>query len=622
MAGMGKLLKDPRFEHLLFQRRALLGFLVIVLALVGLALRFYWLQVLSHDEFRARADSNRVLTRPLAPARGLIYDRNGMLLAENVVAFRLELTPEQADNLQQTLDELATVVPLSDDDFARFHALRKGKRPFHSIPLRLKLSEEEIAHFAVNRWRFPGVDVVPYLTRFYPHGSDLAHVTGYVGRIDGNDLARLDGSRYEGTTHVGKTGIERTYEDLLHGQPGYEKVEVNADNRPLRVLDRVAPIPGKNLRLSLDLDLQRTAVDAFGDEPGAGVAIDPRNGQVLALVSVPSFDPNLFVNGISHADYSALLEHPDNPLLNRALRGGYPPGSTIKPFVGLAGLELGQRRASDTVWSTGEFFIPGQSRGYRDDKRGGHGRVDLVEAIAQSVNTYFYSLALEMGITPLSDYLARFGFGAPTGVDLPAESAGVLPSVPWKSGNIGEPWYPGETVIAGIGQGYWVVTPIQLTQATATLAAQGQAYAPRLLMSVEDSGSRERTAIANPPVDSGAVSSPENYQAVLDGMIAVVHGPRGTARAQAQNFPYLIAGKTGTAERVSRTTSDWGVDRHDLQRHRVLFNAFTPAHAPEIAIAVVRERGTWGSTDAAPIVRKMFEQWRLGRDGALPEEEP
>lgn len=622
MVGQRMPLKDPRHESLVFQRRALLGFLLILLALAGLALRFYWLQVRHHDEFRARSDSNRVLTRPLAPARGLIYDRNGVLLAENVAAFRLEVTPEQAGDLQRTLDELATVVPLSEDDLARFHALRRGKRPFHSVPLRMKLSEEEIAHFAVNRWRFPGVDVAPYLTRYYPHGADVAHITGYVGRIDANDVARLDASRYEGTTHVGKTGIERSYEELLHGEPGYEKVEVNADNRPLRVLDRVAPVPGQNLRLSIDLDLQRTAVNEFGDEPGAGVAIDPRNGQVLALVSIPSFDPNLFVNGISHADYRGLLDHPDNPLLNRALRGGYPPGSTIKPFVGLAGLELGVRQAADTVWSTGEFFIPGQSRGYRDDKRGGHGRVDLVEAIAQSANTYFYSLALDMGITPLSDYLGRFGFGARTGIDLPAESAGVLPSVPWKRGNIGQPWYPGETVIAGIGQGYWVVTPLQLAHATATLAAAGRMHVPKLLMSVEDSNSRERSVVPSPGRDSGTISNPANYEAVLEGMIEVVHGERGTARAQAQGFPHLIAGKTGTAERVSRTTTEWGADRHDLQRHRVLFNAFTPARAPEIAIAVVRERGTWGSTDAAPIVRRMFDQWLLGRDGPPPQDTP
>ncbi|MGA9421859.1 MAG: penicillin-binding protein 2, partial [Rhodanobacteraceae bacterium] len=397
-----KPLKDTRQEAAQFRRRAVAGFCIILACLFGLCARFYYLQIMRHSEFSARSEANRVLTRPLAPARGLIYDRNGVLLADNIAAYRLEVTSEQVDDMAATLEQLRKIVPLSEDDIDHFNALRKSKRSFQSVPLRLKLSEEEIARFAVNRWRFPGVDVVPYLTRYYPLGMNFSHVVGYVGRIDAADLERLDRGLYEGTSHIGKTGIERYYEGRLHGTPGYEQVEVNADHRPLRVLDRVVPIAGENLYLTIDVHLQKAAFDAFAGRPGAAVAVDPRNGEVLAMVSVPGFDPNLFVNGISHADYAALLNAVDKPLLNRALTGGYAPGSTVKPFMALAGLELGLRTPQDTVLSTGQFFIPGQSRAYRDDKRGGHGRVDLVQAIAQSVNTYFYSLALDMGIDRLS----------------------------------------------------------------------------------------------------------------------------------------------------------------------------------------------------------------------------
>ena len=386
-------IKDGRQEAAMFARRAVIGFLIIFVLLGVLGVRFWYLQVSQHDEFQARSDANRILTRPLAPARGLIYDRNGVLLAENVAAFRLEVIPEQVADMDALLHDLQDTIGVSDDDIARFKSLVKSKRSYQSVPLRLKLSEEEIALFSVNRWRFSGVDVVPYLTRFYPKGAGFGHLVGYVGRIDAADVERLDASLYAGTTHAGKTGIERSYEALLHGQPGYELVEVNADRRPLRVIDRVAPTPGKNLYLTVDARIQEAGEAAFEGRAGASVAIDPRNGEVLAMISVPSFDPNLFVNGISQADYKALLDNPDKPLLDRALRGSYVPGSTVKPFLAAAGLELGLRTPSDTILSTGEFFIPGQTRGYRDVRAGGHGRVDLVQSLAQSVNAYYYSLA-------------------------------------------------------------------------------------------------------------------------------------------------------------------------------------------------------------------------------------
>ncbi len=618
--GMLKPLKEGRQEAALFRRRALAGMLAIVAFLLALGLRFAYLQVDRHDELSLRSDANRVVTRPLAPTRGLIYDRNGVLLAENVAAFRLEVTPEQVKDIEALLDALARVVPLSEDDITRFHATRKGKRSYEGVPLRLKLSEEEIARFSVSRWAFPGVDVVPYLTRSYPLGAEFAHTVGYVGRIDEDDLVRLDRGDYAGTSHVGKTGIERRYEDRLHGEPGYEQVEVNADHRPLRVLERVPPTPGQNLYLTIDARMQEAAEAAFAGRAGAAVAIDPRNGEVLAMVSVPSFDPNLFVNGISRPDYAALLADPGKPLLNRLLRGNYVPGSTMKPFVGLAGLEYGIRKPSDTILSTGEFHIPGQSRGYRDDKRGGHGRVDLVQAIAQSANTYFYSVALDLGIDRFSEFMRRFGFGQPTGIDLDGEGSGVLPSREWKRGRMNQPWYPGETVIAGIGQGYWVVTPLQLAHAVAILAARGEPHVPHLLAAAQEGFDAAPVPVPPAPPRPNVMRNPADWEAIERGMIEVLRS--GTARGIDRDFPYVIAGKTGTAERFSRTDESWtSISTSPIERHQVLFEAFTPAEDARIAVIVALEAGRSGAHDAAPIVRKILDAWLpgdLARHGATP----
>jgi penicillin-binding protein 2 len=574
-----------------------------------------------HDEFSARSEANRVLTRPLAPARGLIYDRNGVLLAENLAAFRLEVTPEQVKDLPDMIARLGEIVPLSDDDIARFNVLRKAKRPYEGVPLRLKLSEEEIAKFSVNRWAFPGVEVVPYLTRSYPLGEKFAHTVGYVGRIDADDLARLDKGDYAGTTQIGKSGIERYYENRLHGQVGYEKVEVNADHRPLNVLpDRLAPSPGQNLYLSIDAHLQEAVMTAFDGRPGAAIAIDPRSGEILAMVSVPSFDPNLFVNGINSVDYAMLLNAPDKPLLNRVLRGAYMPGSTIKPFVALGGLELGLRKPGDTVLSTGEFFIPGQSRAYRDDQRWGAGRVDLTQAIAQSVNTYFYSLALDMGIDRFSGFMSRFGFGKPTGIDLNGESSGVLPSREWKRARYNQPFYPGETVIAGIGQGYWVVTPLQLGHAVATLAEHGEPYVPHLLRALQSGIETRPEPLSILPAGPNVIRRQADWLAVQQGMIEVVKS--GTAHGLNDDFPYVIAGKTGTAERYSRTTEEWtSISASPIERHLVLFEAFTPADDARIAVVVALEAGRSGASDAAPIARKILDAWLPGdleRQGVDP----
>jgi len=602
--------RDVQHETTRFRARALAGFLLIALCLAGLGARFAWLQIGRHDEFSARSDQNRISVRSIPPTRGLIFDRNGVLLAENTAAFRLEVVPEQVRDMPRLLADLGGVIALSDDDLERFDALRRSKHAFESIPLRFKLAEDEIARFSTERWRFTGVEIVPYLTRAYPLGEEFAHVVGYVGRIDAADAEKLDAQRYSGTTHIGKTGIERQYESELHGEPGYEQVEVNVDKRPLRVIRRVAPTPGKNLYLSVDARLQRVTEDAFDGRAGAAVAIDPRSGEVLAMASVPSFDPNLFVNGIGRVDYATLLNAPDRPLLNRAIAGGYTPGSTVKPYLALGGLELGVRRPEDTVLSVGEFYIPGDTkRAYRDDRRGGHGRVDLVQAVALSVYTYFYSLALDMGIDRFSGWMGKFGFGKPTGIDLIGESAGVLPSKEWKRGRMNQAWYPGETVIAGIGQGYWVITPIQLAQATEMLAARGVRHTPHLLRAVQDGINQDPRLQALPPPQPSILRNPANWNPVLQGMVAVVNGG-GTASGFGDNFPYTIAGKTGTAERFSRTDETWtNIMSVAVERHEVLFEAFTPADAARVAVVVALEAGHTGAHDAAPIARRMLDEW-------------
>ncbi|MFK2900983.1 penicillin-binding protein 2 [Dyella jejuensis] len=622
--------KDTRGEGELFRRRALAGFALILLGLCALVGRYVFLQVLHHDEFATRSVNNSVKPRAIPPARGLIYDRNGVLLADNVPAFRLEVRPDQVQNMNAMLAELGRVVPLDQDDLDAFRKQLKQSRHFDSVPLKLRLTEDDIARFAVNRWRFPGVDVVPYLTRQYPFGSLFAHVVGYVSRIDADDQERLDPDRYKGTTHIGRIGLERSYEDMLHGTPGYELDEVNADGRIQRVLKTDPPTPGKNLYLSIDARIQKAAQDAFEGRPGAAVAIDPRNGQVLAMVSVPSFDPNLFVNGISQADYKTLITDPAKPLLNRALKGAYPPGSTVKPFIGLAGLEYGLRTPLDAVLSTGVFYIPGQARGYRDDVRGGVGMTNLYKAIYASVNTYFYKLALDLGIDRVSEFMGSYGFGHPTGVDLPGEVSGVLPSRAWKARHSPkEPnWYPGETVITGIGQGYWSVTALQLAHALATFAGRGVPYAPRVVMSTAEVG-KSPSPLPNPPTGPSLIKNMKDWEAVNEGMQMVIYSSDPLATGYkiklGQGFPYRIAGKSGTAERFSRTSDAYNENRNTAYlaaRHRAWFEAFTPAEDPRIAVAVVLEAGAWGADDAGPIARKIFDAWLATQGGAVPPNKP
>jgi penicillin-binding protein 2 len=613
------LMKNPHLEADQFQRRALVGFIGIAVLISGLCMGYFRLQVLQHEEYRTRSEANRIKPRPVVPARGLIYDRNGKLLADNVPAYRLEVTPDQVDNLDGTLAQINALIGVSAEEMQQFKANRRATRGFRPVVLKLRLSEEQRSRLAVNRHRFPGVDVVPYLTRRYPYGDLFAHVVGYVGRLDVDDLEALGDSKYAALTHVGKSGLERKYEDRLRGEIGYENVETNVEGRALRVVGNVPSKPGADLQLSIDVDLQQAAVTAFGDRDGAAVAVDVRTGEVLAMVSLPQFNPNLFVNGISHTDYRRLTGNLSVPLFDRNLHGGTPPGSTIKPFMGLAGLELGLRRPSDRILSTGEWRINGHGRAFGDAHRGGHGWVDLKESIAQSVNTYYYQLAMDMGVDRFDAVMTRYGFGQPTGIDLIGETSGILPSPEYKRKRWRQDWYMGDLVNAGIGQGLWKATLLQLAQATAALADDGQRHRLHLLRSTRKGF--DAPWLREPQPDAVRIStSHDHMQAVREAMVATVHGPTGTARAIGLNAPYLMGGKTGTAQVVSNK-NNLRLDPHSLPlnlRHQALFIAYAPADDPRIAVAVVVEHGGFGASSAAPVARAIMDAYLLPRRGSAP----
>ncbi len=613
-------LKSPAAEAAQFRRRALLGFVLVVLALVGLGGWYFKLQVVDHADYALQSEANRVKLRPVLPGRGLILDRKGRVLADNVPAYRLDVTPLEAGPPGDWLPALRRIVALDDEQVAEFEAARKAQKRFRPITLKPRVDADEAARFAVDRWRFPGVELVPYLNRRYPYGPLLAHVIGYVGRVDEEDLLRM-GEADSAFTHVGKAGLERYYDDILRGRIGYERVETNVEGRALGTVGREPAIPGADLRLSIDLDLQRAMAASFGDMDGSAVALDPRTGEVLAMVSLPGYDPNLFVNGISHKDYGALTANPSRPLFNRNVLGGGPPGSTVKPFIGLAGLDSGLRTADDRVLSTGEFHIPGQRRGYRDSHAGGHGWTDLRKSISASVNTYYYKLALDMGIEQFADWMRRYGFGQKTGIDLVGENEGIVPSPEWKRKNSREPWYTGETVIAGIGQGFWKATTLQLVRATAAIADDGELRRVHLVSARRD-GYREPWQELPQPAPVLVSEHPEHLKAVQEGMLGTTQ-PGGTAYYAMLGSPYPIAGKTGTAQKVSRKGSV-SVDPHQLPlalRHQAWFIGYAPADDPTIAVAVAVEHGGFGSTTAAPIARKIMDAWILGKMPEPPQAE-
>jgi len=617
-------IKDQRDEQRLFKRRARAAFFIIVVSILALLSRFVWLQIFAHENFATRSESNRVSIRPVIPNRGLIYDRRGRVVAENRPAYRLEIIPEKVEDVDALLDELSGLIALSEGDRKSFAKSRRYFRVFDSIPVKFNLSEQEVARFAVNQHHFKGAYVVPYLARYYPYGQLLTHVIGYVGRLDEADIARVDAGNYRGTRMIGKIGIERFQETELHGTSGFERVETNASGRVLRVLERQDAIPGTDLVLSIDMAVQQAAWDALGERPGSVVAIDPLDGSVIALVSKPAYDPNLFVHGISQQAYNKILKSSGQPLFNRALRGGYEPGSTIKPFVGLAGLELGVVTPQTRVFSNGTFYVDGYSRPYRDWKDAGHGWVTILSALEQSVNTYFYQLAVDLGIDRMHDYLAQFGFGSATGIDVPGESEGLLPSREWKRAVRNEPWYPGETVIAGIGQGFNVVTPLQLANAVATLVNGGHRFAPRLLYATKQAGDQRAQRVRAPLVLQVPIKKPQNWQVILKGMDLVVNGIRGTARAIAIDSRYRVAGKTGTAQVYQLGEGEKYEDSEVSQnlRDHALFIAFAPVKNPRIAIAVVVEHGGAGSRAAAPVAQATLEAWLDQEIEPLSKQEP
>lgn len=607
----GREIKDAAEEQRAFRRRAAESFMIVVAACLLLIARYAYLQVVSHDEFTARSINNQVKVVPVAPNRGLIYDRRGRPLAENRPAFRLQIVPEKAGDLAETFTRLGELVELPEDVVERFEASRQRYRSFDGIPVRFDLSEDEVARFSVNRHLFSGVEVVPYLARHYPQGELLTHVLGYVSRIDEDDLRGIDAADYRASTHIGKSGVERFYEERLHGSSGLEKVETNVQGRVLKVLERDDPSHGEDLILSLDLSLQRAAWDALGERAGAVFAMDPRDGSVLVMVSKPAFDPNLFVRGISTQAYAAIVADRGRPLFNRALQGGYEPGSTFKPFIGLAGLELGFIEPEQRVFSNGYYYLSGLERPFRDWRKGGHGWVDVRDALEQSVNTYFYGLAYELGIDRIHDYLAQFGFGRPTGLDLHGENDGILPSREWKRGQFGLPWYPGETVITGIGQGFNVVTPIQLSAALSALANGGTLFSPRLLLASKPAGNAQAQLVEAPVAAQIPVREPGNWTAIRDGMRLVVHGERGTARAIRPDGDYQMAGKSGTAQVVAQDANEQ-IDRDELAFHlrdHALFIAYAPFDDPIIAVAAIVEHGGGGSREAAPVARAVIDAW-------------
>jgi penicillin-binding protein 2 len=604
-------LKDPHREARVYSARTVVA-VVVVLALLGVILaRYHSLQITEYEIYRTQSERNRVQLQPLPPKRGLIFDRNGVLLADNRPSYMLSIIREQVPDLDATLQRLQQLLPISDSDIANFRKKLQRRRPYEAVPLRFRLTEAEQARLAVNRFRLPGVVVDAQLLRYYPHGELFSHALGYVGRINEREVLELDESDYRGTFHVGKVGVEKYYEDILHGEVGYQNVETNAHGRVLRVLERHDPVPGANLVLNLDIRIQRAAAEALGDRRGAVVAIDPRTGGVLALVSTPGFDTNLFVNGISSKDYAALRDSLDVPLFNRAIQGVYPPGSTIKPFMGMAGLESGLITPEYTVPDPGWYSLPGDSHKYRDwilRIRGtGHAaRVNLHMAIAESCDTYFYDLARRLTIDRMYEYLLPFGFGERTGVDTTNERRGVLPSTRWKREAMAQPWYPGETISAGIGQGYMLTSPMQLAVATSVMASKGQRRTPRLVHSING-----EPVVA--PTQEPIVAPEEYWRAVYDGMLEVVHGKRGTAKALAKDIQYQMAGKTGTAQVIGIAQGSVYREEDVAERHRHhgLFIAFAPAEAPTIAVAIIVENGG-GSSAASPIARRVIDTWLLG----------
>jgi penicillin-binding protein 2 len=611
-------LKDHEKDARQVRSRVLIGVAVVAFLTCLLVARMYYLQVMQYDYHSTLSENNRVHVQPIPPTRGLIYDRNGIILADNRPSFSLTVTRERAGDWKKTLDNVVEILSLPAEDRELFEKrMRQGRRPFEPVPILFELTEDQIARIAVNQFLLPGVDVTAQLVRHYPLGEHFAHSVGYVGRINEQELKKLDPVNYSGTHHIGKTGIERFYESELHGEVGYEEVETNARGRVLRVLNRTDPKPGKDIVLTLDANLQAAAEKALGGRRGAIVAIQPKTGEVLAMVSQPSYDPNLFVAGISFKDYSELRDSIDRPLYNRVLRGLYPPGSTIKPAIAISGLDAGVVTPSTRVFDPGYYQLPNYDHKYRNWNHSGDGWVDLETAIMRSNDTYFYDLAHKMGIDRLHDYMSRFGIGQRVSLDMFEEASGLMPSREWKRVARKQVWFPGETLILGIGQGYMQATPLQLAQVTSLIASHGKWIRPHLAKTIEN----------QPPVDPNPVpdiqlKDSSNWRRITQGMEAVVHAARGTAHKMGATASYRIAGKSGTAQVVAIRQNERYNSAALKERHRdhALFVGFAPADNPQIAISVMVENGESGSGVAAPVLKQVADAWLLDENGKLKAE--
>jgi penicillin-binding protein 2 len=615
---------DAHQEIRRFRRRlmAMMAFVVICLGL--LVTRWVWLEVVKHDEYMAQAEGNRIALVPIAPNRGLILDRNGVVLAHNYSAYTLEITPSKLEvNLDSVIDELAKLVAIEPRDRKRFKQLMEESRTFSSIPIRARLSDEEVARFAAEHFRFPGVEVRARLFREYPMGEVASHAIGYIGRINQSEAKALENDKdasvaanYNGTDHIGKEGLEQSYEHEMHGKTGYEEVERTAGGRAVRTLSRHAPVPGNNLILSIDIGLQKVVEEAFGTMRGALVAIEPETGEVLAYVSRPGFDPNLFADGIDSEHWTALNTSLDKPLMNRPLSGTYSPGSTFKPFMALAALELGKRRPEQGSLDPGYFMLGGHR--FNDDKRSGHGYIDMYRSIVMSCDTYYYQLGNDLGIDAISGFMKQFGFGQPTGIDLENEHTGVLPSQQWKRerfkrNRAAQKWVGGDTISVSIGNGYNSYTMLQLAQAVSTLANNGVIVKPHLVRMFEDGSTHKRTLIM--PVRSGRIPlKQENIDFVKRTMVGVTTDPAGSGFKAFHDAAYIAGGKTGTAQVVGLNGASYN---HNLTPERLrdnaLFTAFAPADKPRIALALVVENAGWGAASAAPIARKALDFYLLHR---------
>ena len=626
---MSELLINPGIEmrdaaQELHQFRLRLGIAsLFVIVMFGLLfVRFVYLQVVMHDHYHTLAEANRISILPIVPNRGIIVDRNGVVLAHNYSAYTLEITPSKVDDLEGTIEQIATLVEISARDRRRFKKLLEESKRFESLPIRTRLSDEEIARFAANRYRFPGVDVRARLFRQYPQGELFSHVIGHIGRINQKDLDKLENegrdSNYRGTDYIGKTGLEYSYEDQLHGTTGVEQVEVDSGGRAVRALSRTSPISGSNLVLKLDARLQEVVYRAFGERRGALVAIEPATGGVLAFVSKPGFDPNLFVDGIDPQNWNELNTSPDKPMVNRALAGTYPPGSTFKPFMALAALTYGKRTPGQAISDPGFYNFGGHH--FRDDKPGGHGLVDMYKSIVVSCDTYYYQLANDLGIDAIARFMGQLGFGTRTGIDIAGEAEGVLPSQEWKRKRFKRPeqqkWYAGETISIGIGQGYNSYTPLQLATATATVANDGLMFRPHIVNYVEDVHTRQRTLVEPKPIRDLNLK-PEHIGIIKNAMVGV--NREGTSARAFAGAPYTNAGKTGTAQVIGLKGEKYVESRvSERFRDHALFIAYAPADKPTIAVAVIVENSGFGARAAAPIARQVFDYWLTGKEPAKP----